>query len=312
MPTPANSQEYDQIGAVLEQLDSIVLGKPDAVRRAMATILASGHLLVEDIPGVGKTTLARALAVTLGLGWNRIQFTSDLLPADVIGISIFDVTNQNFRFHPGPVFTSLLLGDELNRAPPKTQSALLEAMEEHQVTVDGTSYVLEPPFFVIATQNPMEQLGVYPLPESQLDRFMSCIDIGYPDKATERDILSGEYRNNSFDSHLPVTSREDLLHLQQRTANIHASSAVYEYIQNLLAATRQLANRGECKAGLSPRAGLNLVAMSKAWALLEGRDNVLPEDVQAVFPSVAAHRLGGSLNRGLPLARELLSTVDIE
>jgi len=311
MPTSALNAELSQIDSVVAQLDSIVVGKPAETRLALATLLAAGHLLIEDMPGVGKTTLARALAATLGLNWNRIQFTSDLLPADVIGVSIFDVNNQSFRFHEGPVFTSLLLADELNRAPPKTQSALLEAMEEQQVTADGNSYNLTRPFFVIATQNPLEQLGVHPLPESQLDRFSICIELGYPDSDSEREILSGNDRRDLLDSAEPVIGTDNILYCQAMAKQIHTSSAVLDYVQKLLAATRDMASRGECAAGLSPRAGLSLIAMAKAWALLNGRDMVLPDDVQAVFTGVASHRIAGSLRRGRPLSEELLSTVDV-
>lgn len=311
MPASANAEEYRQLDAVFEQLDSIVIGKPEELRLAFATLLAGGHLLVEDIPGVGKTTLARSLAATLDLAWNRVQFTSDLLPADVIGISIFDVQKQNFQFHEGPVFTSLLLADELNRAPPKTQSALLEAMEEHQVTADGITYPLNKPFFVIATQNPLEQLGVYPLPESQLDRFMVSIELGYPDTHSEREILAGNDRRDLIENIQPIISADSLLYWQARAKQIHTSPEVLDYVQALLAATRDMALNGRCGAGLSPRAGLSLIAMCKAWALLNGRDMVLPNDVQDVFTGVASHRIAGSLRKGLPLTRELLTTVNV-
>ena len=311
MPTSAISNELNQIDLVVESLDSVVVGKQKETRLALATLLSGGHLLIEDIPGVGKTTLARALAATLGLVWSRIQFTSDLLPADVIGVSIFDVNTQSFRFHEGPVFTSLLLADELNRAPPKTQSALLEAMEEHQVTADGKSYNLARPFFVIATQNPLEQLGVHPLPESQLDRFTICIELGYPDAQSEREILSGTDRRDLLDEMQPVISTDNILYWQAMANQIHTSPAVLDYVQNLLAATREMASSGTCRNGLSPRAGLSLLAVAKAWAMLEGRDMVLPDDVQAVFTGVAAHRIAGSLRAGRPLAAELLSTVAI-
>ena len=310
MPSRATAEECRQLDAVVAQLDSIVIGKSNELKLAFATLLAGGHLLVEDIPGVGKTTLARALAASIGLNWNRVQFTSDLLPADVIGISIFDVHKQTFKFHEGPVFTSLLLADELNRAPPKTQSALLEAMEEHQVTADGVTYPLDKPFFVIATQNPLEQLGVYPLPESQLDLFTVSIEIGYPDSNSEREILAGTDRRDLLASVESVMSVDNLLYWQAKARQIHTAPAVLDYVQALLAATRELALNGKCNAGLSPRAGLSLLSMCRAWALLHGRDMVLPEDVQSVFTSVASHRIAGSLRKGLPLTRELLTQVE--
>ena len=311
MPNQAKIEETSQLDSVLAQLNSVVVGKSTELKLALSALLADGHLLVEDIPGVGKTTLARSLAATLGLEWNRIQFTSDLLPADVIGVSIFDVAAQNFRFHHGPVFTSLLLADELNRAPPKTQSALLEAMEEHQVTADGMSYPLPRPFFVVATQNPQEQLGVYPLPESQLDRFIACIEIGYPDSNSEREILSGGDRRDLLDSIEPVITTDTLLYWQAMAKQVYVAPPLLDYVQALMATTRQMAHSGECESGLSPRAGLSLLAMSRSWALLHGREMVLPEDVQSVFTSVAAHRLAGSLRHGQPLTNELLKTVDI-
>lgn len=312
MISPDNHQDDDQlITEVVEQLESFVVGKQHELKLALATLLAGGHLLVEDLPGVGKTTLARALAATLGLNWNRVQFTSDLLPADITGISIFDVARQEFRFHQGPVFTSLLLADEINRAPPKTQSALLEAMEESQVTIDGNTHPMTRPFFVVATQNPLEQLGVYPLPESQLDRFISCIEIGYPSSEAERVLLTGGDRRHMVDSATPVASADNILYWQARVKQIYTAPPVLDYTQDLLKATRQMAAEGACGAGLSPRAGLSLLAMSRAWALLHQRQMVLPEDIQAVFPSVASHRLAGSLKRGAPLAQEILNTVDV-
>ena len=311
-----NSPEHVQHDAqlldqVTSQLESIVIGKSRELKLALATLLAGGHLLVEDIPGVGKTTLARALASTLGLHWNRVQFTSDLLPADIIGISIFDVGNQDFRFHPGPIFTSLLLADEINRAPPKTQSALLEAMEESQVTIDGQTYPMDTPFFVVATQNPLEQLGVYPLPESQLDRFISCIEIGYPSDEAERILLTGGDRRQLVDNSAALISPQQILFWQAKAKQIYTAPPVLDYTQDLLKATRHHAASGKCASGLSPRAGLSLLAMSRAWALLHQREMVLPEDIQAVFPSVAPHRLAGTLKVGLPIALEILNSVDV-
>ncbi len=306
-----HQNDDQQLSEVMAQLESFIVGKTHELKLALATLLAGGHLLVEDLPGVGKTTLARSLAATLGLNWNRVQFTSDLLPADITGISIFDVSSQEFRFHHGPVFTSLLLADEINRAPPKTQSALLEAMEESQVTIDGQTHQLAKPFFVVATQNPLEQLGVYPLPESQLDRFLSCIEIGYPSSEAERVLLTGGDRRQLVDEATPVINPEDVLYWQSRTHQIFTAPPILDYTQNLLQATREMAGNGACSTGLSPRAGLSLLAMSRAWALLHQRDMVLPEDLQAVFPCVAAHRLSGSLKRGTPIAMEILDAVDI-
>ncbi len=300
-----------QIDEVLTQLGDIVVGKPMQVKLALAALLAGGHLLVEDLPGVGKTTLARALAGTLGLDWTRIQFTSDLLPSDVTGISIYDINKQQFSFHPGPVFTSLLLADEINRAPPKAQGALLEAMEEKQVTVDGISHPLANPFFVVATQNPQEQLGVYPLPESQLDRFIACIELGYPDSSAERTLLENGDRRQMLESLDAVATAEQILYWQACAKQVFTSAPVIDYTQNLLLATRNMASDGACNIGLSPRAGLSLLALAKAWALLHGRDMVIPEDLHTVFPSVAAHRLAGSLRQGTPLTDEILNTVSV-
>jgi len=303
--------DHDLIGEVLASLEHLVVGKSTEIRLCLATLLGQGHLLLEDMPGVGKTTLARALAATLGFTWNRVQFTSDLLPADITGISIFDVATQEFRFHPGPVFTSLLLADEINRAPPKTQSALLEAMEEAQVTIDGQRHELAAPFFVVATQNPAEQLGVYRLPESQLDRFLCCIELGYPSADAERVLLTGGDRRQLVERTAPVASAEHVLEWQQQAGQLHVAAPVLDYVQALLSHSRQLAKDGVCNNGLSPRAGLSLLAMSRAWALINQRAMVLPEDVQAVFTSVAAHRLAGSLKQGAPITREILSSVDI-
>ena len=304
----SNDQQLDD---VLTQLDDIVIGKPMQVKLALAALLAGGHLLLEDLPGVGKTTLARALAATLGLDWTRIQFTSDLLPSDVTGISIYDVNNQQFRFHPGPVFTSLLLADEINRAPPKAQGALLEAMEERQVTVDGNTHQLASPFFVVATQNPQEQLGVYPLPESQLDRFIACIELGYPDSSAERTLLENGDRRQLFETVSAVANAEQIVYWQSFSKQVFTSAPVLDYTQNLIAATRTMAEDGVCNIGLSPRAGLSLLALARAWALLHGRDMVIPEDVHTVFPSVAAHRLAGSLRHGTALTNDILKSVAI-
>jgi MoxR-like ATPase len=304
----------DRLAAVLGQLERIVVGKPGPLRLALACLLARGHLLIEDIPGVGKSTLAQALAATLGLPYARIQFTSDLLPADVLGLSIFDQQAQAFRFHPGPIFHSVVLADEINRAPPKTQSALLEAMEERQVSQDGNTRELPEPFFVIATQNPVEQVGAYPLPESQLDRFLMAIDLGYPDAAAERELLTGGDRRAQIPRLAPLADPATLVGWQREAAAAHVAPALLDYVQALLAATR--GNTGTSadpglRRGLSPRAGLLLMAAARAWALLAGRPMVLPEDVQAVFPAVAGHRLAGGARAGALQAQALLRTVAV-
>jgi len=301
-----------RLSAILGQLNRIVVGKDQATRLALACLLARGHLLIEDIPGVGKSTLAQALAGTLGLRCVRVQFTSDLLPADVLGVSIFDAAGQAFRFHAGPVFNSIVLADEINRAPPKTQSSLLEAMEERQVSIDGVTRKLPDPFFVIATQNPVEQIGVYPLPESQLDRFLMAIELGYPDPAAERELLAGGDRRSQVATLPALADPPTLLQWQRDAADIHVASALLDYVQALLAATR--GNTGGdadagARRGLSPRAGLMLLAAARAWALIHSRPMVLPEDIQAVFPSVAGHRLAGGARTGALQARALLRSV---
>lgn len=267
------------------QLGRIVLGKPRQVRLALACMLAGGHLLLEDVPGVGKTTLAHALAQTLGLQYQRVQFTSDLLPADLVGVSVYMRDTGNFRFHRGPVFAQLVLADEINRAPPKTQSALLEAMAERQVTHDGVTHALPTPFFVIATQNPLEQIGTHALPESQLDRFTMRLSLGYPDPAFERVLYLG---GTTAQETSAVMDAEQVLALQAAAGRVYASPALVDYVLALVQATR--AEPGFV-AGLSPRAGLALLACARAWALLDQRDMVVPEDVQAVFAAVAGHRL---------------------
>ena len=296
--------------AVIGAVSSLILGKERQVRLAFACLLARGHLLIEDLPGMGKTTLAHGLARALGLGFRRIQFTSDLLPADILGLSVYQPGTQDFRFHPGPVFTQLLLADELNRATPKTQGALLEAMEERQVTSDGVTHALPEPFFVIATQNPRHQIGTYPLPESQLDRFLMRIDMGYPDRAAERELLKGRDRRELLDGLTPVLDSASLAALQQSAGEIHAADALLDYIQDLIAASRR---SPRFTHGLSPRAGLALLAAARAWALLAGRNMVLPEDVQTVAPSVMTHRLppadGGA--NSAALITELLQSVPI-
>lgn len=288
---------------VLAQLERILLGKREQTTLAFACLLARGHLLIEDVPGVGKTTLAHALGATLGLPWTRVQFTSDLLPADVVGVSIFNANKQSFEFKPGPVFTSILLADEINRAPPKAQSALLEAMEERQVSVDGTTHELSDDFFVIATQNPADQLGAYPLPESQLDRFLVGIEIGYPSAEAERTLLEqGDTRSMASDLTAKLSSRELKQWISQCEA-IHVSAPVLDYIQALLMASRIEGN------GLSPRAGLSLVRLCKAFAFINARDHALPDDVRNVFPALAGHRLTGRVSSGYHRAREILEQV---
>jgi MoxR-like ATPase len=272
----------------VEQVNRLVLGKPREVRLAFTTLLAGGHLLIEDLPGLGKTTLARAMAASLGLDFQRMQFTSDLLPSDIIGVSIFDQTAREFRFHPGPVFTQLLLADEINRAPPRTQSALLEAMAEHQVTVDGTCHTLQQPFFVVATQNPVDLAGTFPLPDSQMDRFLLRIKLGYPGAAAEREMLSGDDRRDLIAQSMPRLSGEDVMTLRTAVERLHASPALVNYVQALMQESRR---HPGVQVGLSPRAGLGLLRGARAYALLDGRDHVQPEDVQALFSQVAAHRL---------------------
>ena len=286
MHAPANSRAA--IDAVLDAAGTIVLGKQHEIRLALACLLARGHLLIEDVPGVGKTTLAHLLAKLLGLDFQRIQFTSDLLPADVIGVSVFDRESGGFRFHPGPIFSSVILADEVNRATPKAQSALLEAMEERQVTAEGETRALPHPFFVIATQNPAHQIGTFPLPESQLDRFLMRIALGYPDRVAERELLAGADRRDMIAALAPLLSSDAVIELQRQVTQVHAASALIDYVQAIVERTRHDA---EFEAGLSPRAALGLLSAARAWAFIERRDHVLPEDVQAVLPAVASHRL---------------------
>ncbi len=276
------------LAAVIGQVGEVVLGKERQIRLALACLLARGHLLIEDLPGVGKTTLAHVLAQALGLQFSRIQFTSDLLPADILGVSVYQPESQDFRFHAGPIFTQLVLADEINRATPKTQSALLEAMEERQVTTDGRTQKLPEPFFVIATQNPLHLIGTFPLPESQLDRFLMRIEMGYPDRQAERALLKGRPRRELLAAMSPVIEAGALLTLQEQVSRIHCSEALLDYAQDLIAATRA---SSQFSSGLSPRAALALLHSAQAWAMLEGREMVLPEDVQAVAPSVIGHRL---------------------
>jgi MoxR-like ATPase len=279
---------FNKLHAAARQVSQIVVGKDQQVRLALTCLLAGGHLLIDDVPGVGKTTLAHALALALGLKFNRVQFTSDLLPADVAGISVYEREKNGFVFHPGPIFTQVLLADEINRATPKTQSGLLEAMEERQVTADGVTRPLPEPFFVIATQNPAHQVGTFPLPESQLDRFLMCLSLGYPDAAAERALLMGEDRRAMLKTIEPVMRPEELLDAQRSLRAIHASDKLIDYLQALALASRS----GKLFAeGLSPRATLALLQAARAWAALEGRDHVIPEDIQALLVPVCAHRL---------------------
>ena len=277
-----------KLNNIIASANSIILGKEHKLRLALTCILAKGHLLIEDLPGVGKTTLAHTMAQLLGLQFSRIQFTSDMLPADVLGISIFEQNNNQFVFHPGPIFSNVLLADEINRATPKSQSALLEAMEEQQVTLDGKTRELPKPFFVIATQNPSEQIGTFALPESQLDRFLMSISLGYPDAQAERQLLISNDRREALTNLAACLNEHELKEMQDQVQHITTSDALLDYVQALLSYTR---DSGLFEYGLSPRAGLALLHVSKAWAMLNARDYVIPEDVQAVLPSVVGHRL---------------------
>jgi MoxR-like ATPase len=277
-----------QIDAILAQLNRVILGKDAQIRLCLTCLLARGHLLIEDIPGVGKTTLAHALAKSLGLSFQRVQFTSDLLPADVLGVSIFDRETGKFRFQRGPIFSQLVLADEINRASPKAQSALLEAMEEHQVTLDGQSMALPEPFFVIATQNPQDQIGTFPLPESQLDRFLMRVQLGYPAPAAERELLAGVDRRDLVHTLEAVANPDNLHDLQQAVQEVHVAPALLDYVQALVAHTRRAPG---VNAGLSPRAAIGLLRAARAWALIAGRHAVIPEHVQAVFAAVVEHRV---------------------
>ena len=301
---------HSPVARVIEAASGIILGKEAQVRLSLACLLARGHLLIEDLPGVGKTTLAHVLARSLGLQFQRIQFTSDMLPADIIGVSVYEREGGTFKFHPGPIFAQVILADEVNRATPKTQSALLEAMEEHQVTAEGETRKLPHPFFVIATQNPSEQVGTFPLPESQLDRFMMRIELGYPDRDAERALLSGTDRRDLLATLNPCMTPAELVELQESVQEIHVSPALLDYVQAIVEHTRR---SPEYLTGLSPRAALALVHAAKAWALLEGRDKVIPEDVQAIVPGVAAHRLRPAHDAGrrVDVAAQLLAAVPI-
>ena len=278
----------EQLSRLIAQVSTIVVGKRAQIEDCVACLLAGGHLLIEDVPGVGKTTLAHALAVSLGLRFSRTQFTADLMPSDLTGVSVYERGKETFVFHPGPVFAQVLLADEINRAGPKTQSALLEAMEEHQVTVEGETRALPKPFFVIATQNPSDQLGTYALPESQLDRFLMCITLGYPDLLSERALLAGQDRREAIHALPPVMSPEQMLAAQEAVHAVHASNPLLDYLQALIGATR---SGRWFVAGLSPRAGIGVLRAARARALLDQRDYVAPDDIQAILPQTIAHRL---------------------
>jgi MoxR-like ATPase len=298
-----------KLKSLLSQLNTVIVGKPTQIQDCVACLLAGGHLLIDDVPGVGKTTLAHALARTFGLQFSRVQFTSDLMPSDLSGVSIYERGKEAFVFHPGPIFAQILLADEINRASPKTQSALLEAMEEKQVTIEGETRPLPQPFFVIATQNPLDQLGTYALPESQLDRFLMRISLGYPDRLAERELLAGNDRRDMVDRLPALLSRAELQLLQEQVLAVHAAGPLLDYVQDLIAATRS----GKWfLQGLSPRAGIAVVRAAKAQALLSGRDYVAPDDVQAVLPQTIAHRLipvGDSGRGAVEQVRAMLAAV---
>ncbi len=307
LPATTALQASQQIATIIERVSQIILGKENVVRLAVTCLLARGHLLFEDQPGVGKTMLSQALAQALGLGFRRVQFTSDLLPADILGASVYDRDTAAFHFHRGPVFTQVLLADEINRATPKTQSALLEAMEEGKVTADGTTHPLPEPFFVIATQNPSSQIGTFMLPESQMDRFLMRLALGAPDRTAERALLEGQERRELLRALQPAMSFLELQQLQTWTRAVYASPALLDYLQDLLAASRVQGH------GLSPRAGLALLAAARAAALLNGRVMVLPEDIQAVAVAVMGHRLEHAADgmRGSDLARQLIAETPV-
>ena len=294
-----------------DQVNGLVLGKAHEVRLAFVALLSGGHLLIEDLPGLGKTTLAHALASSLGLGFQRVQFTSDLLPADVLGVSVYEATSRQFQFHPGPVFTHVLLADEINRAPPRTQSALLEAMAEQQVTLDGVTHPLPDPFFVIATQNPVDLSGTFPLPDSQLDRFLLRLALGYPNPESERELLRGTDRRHLIAQATACLDDNQVRALRDAVSQVHASEALIQYVQALLARSRQHTG---VRVGLSPRAGLALLRAAKAHSLLLGRGHVVPEDVQTLFIAVAGHRLvpEAEASSGPALARAILQTVPVD
>jgi MoxR-like ATPase len=286
-PSP-ESDRLDRLKDAVSTVNRIIMGKEQQVKLAFSCLLARGHLLIEDLPGVGKTTLAHALATVIGVRYQRIQFTSDLLPADILGVSIYRRDQEKFEFHPGPIFAELVLADEINRATPKSQSALLEAMAEGQVTIEGETHILPKPFFVIATQNPLDLVGTFPLPDSQLDRFLLSISLGFPEPEVERELLTAQDRILMLGDTQAVISPEDVLQLNRDCQKIHVSEALLDYVQALLAETR---NSRWFETGLSPRAGIAMLQCSKAFAFLEGRDFAIPEDVKAIFPGLARHRM---------------------
>jgi len=286
--TTSTAAMQKSVTNAINKIESIIVGKPQQIKLAVCCLLSSGHCLIEDLPGVGKTTLSHALARVFGLEFSRIQFTSDLLPADILGVSIFNPQSQQFNFHPGAIFSNCVLADEMNRATPKTQSALLEAMEERQITIDGTTRQLNEPFFVIGTQNPLDQSGTFPLPESQLDRFMMKLNLGYPDEKAERALLSGQSRQLLLQNLQPVISTEELLTLQKAVDAVHVSEALLDYVQLLVRLTR---DQQQFAFGLSPRAALSLLKAARSWALMNGRDFVEPGDIKDVFSAISCHRL---------------------
>ena len=300
-----NAQQ--KLKSLVDQLNTVIVGKPTQTQDCVACLLAAGHLLIEDVPGVGKTTLAHALARTFGLQFSRVQFTADLMPSDLSGVAIYERAKEQFVFHPGPVFTQVLLADEINRASPKTQSALLEAMEEKQVSVDGETRALPTPFFVIATQNPHDQVGTYALPQSQMDRFLMRISLGYPDRAAERTLLSGSDRRDRVGALPSLLTASELQELQQQVLAIHAAAPLLDYVQDLIAATRS----GQWfQTGLSPRAGMAVLRCAKAQALLCGRDYVAPDDVQSILAQTVAHRLTPLRDAGRGAVEQVRAMID--
>jgi MoxR-like ATPase len=301
-----------QVQSTVTEVGKALLGKDHQIRLALCCLFSGGHLLIEDLPGMGKTTLSYALAKAMGLGYRRIQFTSDLLPADILGISIFDQNTSQFSFHPGPIFAQLVLADEINRTTPKTQSALLEAMEEGQVTIEGDTRELPDPFFVIATQNPVTLTGTYPLPESQLDRFLMRLRLGYPDRQAERQLLEMNTEHNKVEEITQCLSADDIAEFRSRSAEVNASAALLDYVQRIIDYTR---NKDDFHFGLSPRGSVALLRSAKTWAFMCGRDHVVPEDIQTILPSVVEHRLRAAMDEdghtGASLVQRLLNEVDV-